>query len=116
MSKVEYPAVVLVAVASPHAASLIEELLLDLLVPVLVLSVEPQVLPIRHVVHSEDPVVPLHGQVLHGGDWGWDHLLQVMHLVDVLGLVPEPVRTIDEDQVLVLVVDHLGDVVEVDVL
>ena len=40
----------------------------------------------------------------------------MVHLVDVLALSPEAIRLVDEDDVLVLVIYHFGDVVQVCVL
>jgi len=51
--------------------------------------------------------------VLHGGDWSWYKLLEVMHFVDVLRLPPHTVSLIDEDKILVLIKLHFCDVIEV---
>ena len=93
-----------------------EEILLDLHIPVFVLTVELQVVPLGHIIDSEDAVVAVHGQVLHGGHRGGDHLFEVVHFVDMLGLSPETIGAVNEDKVLIAVIDHLAHIVEVDVL
>ena len=39
-----------------------------------------------------------------------------MHFIDILVFVPKSIRSVNKYQVLVFVVNHLGDVVQVDVL
>ena len=114
--EVEDAAVVLIGVASPHGACLIEEVFLLLHVPVLVLAIELQIFTVRHVVHGQDAVFALHRHVLLSGDSRGHHLFKVVHFIHMLVLVPETVRAVDEDKVFVTVVDHLAHIVEVYVL
>ena len=114
--QVEDASVVLVCVALPHAASLADEVLLDVHVPVFVFAVELEVVSLGHVIDSEDTVVAVHGKILNGGDWGGHHLLKVVNFIHMLSFTPEAVGTIDEHEILVTVVNHLAHVVEVDVL
>mmetsp|Transcript_8585 Transcript_8585/g.10038 ORF Transcript_8585/g.10038 Transcript_8585/m.10038 type:complete len:260 (+) Transcript_8585:85-864(+) len=113
----EDTAVVLVAeVSEPEAARLRHELVLQVQVPVLVLAVELEVLALRHIVHRHYSVILIHRVVLQGRRCVRHHLLEMVDLMDVLGFVPEAVGLVDEDQVLVLGVDHLADVVHMHVL
>lgn len=114
--QIEDATIVLVGVALPHAASLADEVLLDVHVPVFVLAVELEVVSLRHVVNGEDTVVTVHGKILNSSDRGGHHLLEVVNFVHMLSFTPEAVGTIDEHEVLVTVVHHLAHVVEVDVL
>ena len=116
VSQVEDAPVVLAGVASPHRAGLVQEVLLDLHVPVLVLTIELEVLSLGHVVNSQDTVIAIHGQVLNSGNWGRDHLFEVVDFIYTLGLTPEAIRAVNEDEILITVVNHLANVVEVDVL
>ena len=116
MSDIEDSAIVLVSVSAPHRPSLVEEVLLYLHVPVFVLTVELEVLTVRHVIDSKDTVIAVHGKVLDRCDRGRNHLLKVVHLVHMLVLVPEPIRSVHEDEVLILIIGHLANVVKVDVL
>ena len=94
--------VLVVKVSLPQLASLAHELVLEVEVPVLVITVELQVLLLGHIVNGHDTIVLLHGVVLEGGRGIWHHLLKVVHFVDVLSFVPDAVRLVDENEILVL--------------
>lgn len=68
VSDVEDATIVLVRVAEPERAGLIKEVLLELLVPVFILTVELQIIAVSHVVHSQDSILSVHGEVLHSGN------------------------------------------------
>lgn len=115
--ELEDASVVLIGeVSVPEATCLRHELILDIQVPVLVVSVELEVLALRHVVDGHDAIILLHWMVLEGQDGVWYHLLEVVNLVDVFSLVPDTVWLVDEDEILVLGVDHLANVVHIHVL
>jgi hypothetical protein len=40
----------------------------------------------------------------------------MMHFVDVFVFVPESIRSVNEYKILILVVDHLGNIIKVQVL
>ena len=103
-------------VTVPEAACLRHELVLHVQVPVLVLRVKLQILAFGHIVDRHDTVIFLHWVVLERQDRVGDHLLQVVDFVHVLGLVPDAVRLVYKDKVLVLRVNHLADVVPVSIL
>ena len=103
-------------VSCPQATGLTHELILHVQVPVLVFGVELEVLTLRHIVDSHDSVILLQWVVLEGEHGVGDHLLEVMHLVDVFSLIPDTVWLVNEDQILVLGVHHLADVVPVSIL
>ena len=103
-------------VSMPQLVSRADKLILEFKVPVLVLTVELEVLSLGHVVDSHDAVVLLHGVVLKGRRSKRDHLLEMMHLVHVLSLVPDAIGLVNKDKILVLRVDHLAHVVHVHVL
>ena len=115
--ELEDASVVLIGeVTVPEATCLRHELILDIQVPVLVVTVELEVLALRHVVDGHDAIILLHWMVLEGQDGVWYHLLEVVNLVDVFSLVPDTVWLVDEDEILVLGVDHLANVVHIHVL
>lgn len=102
-----------VEVAFPQATSLSHELVSNIEVPVLLITVKLKIIFGVHAVNSHNTVVSLHAHVLDCGDSEWHHLFEVVHLVHVLTLVPETVWLINENKVFLLVVDHLGNVVEI---
>jgi len=51
--------------------------------------------------------------MFHGSHWEWNHLLEVMHFVDVLCLSPELIWLVDKDKFFILIVPHLGHIVEI---
>ena len=115
--ELEDGSIVLVAkVTDPQGACLSHKLVLQVQVPVLVLAVKLEVLALGHVVNCHYTVVSLHRVVLDGIHRVGNHLLKMVHLMDVLSLVPNTIRLVHEDKVLVLRVDHLANVVEVHVL
>jgi len=44
-----------------------------------------------HAGDSEDTIISISRQLGDGGDWSWDHLFQVVDLIDVLSFIPEVV-------------------------
>jgi hypothetical protein len=108
--------VFVIKVAFPEAPCLSVELISAPQVPVLGVTIELKVVLGVHAVDSHDTVVTLHRHIFDCSDSIWHHLLQVVHLIYVLLLVPQTGGFVDEDQVLVLVVDHFGNVVKVHVL
>ena len=100
-----------VEVAKPELTGLALELVLQVQVPVLVITVKLQVLALSHVVNRHDAIISLHRVVLEGADSIGNHLLKVVHLMNVLGFVPDAIRLVHEDQVFVLRVHHLAHVV-----
>lgn len=112
--EIEDGAIALIAeVSFPEVARLPHELVLEVHVPVLVLVVKFNLLAGRHATHVHNAVVFLHGQVLDCGHREGRQLLEVVHFVHKLFLIPQTLRLVNENQVLFLVVDHLGAVVHV---
>lgn len=80
--------------SSPHGSCLVEEVFFLFEIPVLVFVVELQVILLRHIVHSQNTIFSLHGQVLVSGNWSWYHLFKVMDFIDIFVLVPESVWSV----------------------
>ena len=91
-----------VEVSVPQLAGLAHELILEVKVPILVLAIELKVFLLGHIVDSHDAVILLHRVVLESGRSKWNHLLEVVNLVDILSLVPDAIRLVNKDEILVL--------------
>jgi len=97
----------------PKAPSLTKEFISEIHVPVLVVFIEFKVLFLSHVLYNQDTSGAIGGHIFHGSDWEWYHLLEVMHFVNVLCLSPELIWLVNKDKFLILIVPHLGNIVEI---
>jgi len=97
----------------PEASSLSFEFFSELLVPVFVVLVEFEIMLLGHVADGEDSLWVQSGHVLHCGDGCWHELFEMMHFVTVLGLTPESIWLGNEDEILIFVVSHFGNIIEV---
>ena len=100
-------------ISLPKAPGFTEEFVSEIHIPVLVVFIEFHVLFLSHVHHCQDASRAIGRHVLHGSDWEWYHLLEMMHFIDVLCLSPELIWLSDKDKFLILVVPHLGNIVEI---
>ena len=103
-------------VSYPQRACRCHKLVFYVQVPILVVAVQLEVLALSHIVHCDYAVILLRRMVLKSKHRVWNHLLKMVHFVYVLSLVPNSIRLVDEDKVLVLRVNHLADVIPVHVL
>lgn len=100
----------------PKVSGLFHELRSKLSIPVLLVLVELELLSLGHVSDGDDTIILHRRHLLPGSNGGRHDVLKVVHFMDVLLLVPPGVGLVDENEILVLVVGHLGDVIEVDVI
>lgn len=105
-----------VEVALPQRSSVSHKLVLNIHVPVLIFSVEFQVVASVHIVNCQNAIITLHRHVLDCCNCIGHHLLKMVHFVYVLLLVPKTCGLVNEYQVLVFVVDHSGHIIEVGML
>jgi hypothetical protein len=83
------------------------------MIPILIITVELKVVSSRHAINCQDPIITIHSHILVSSDWRGHCLFKVMHLINILVLIPEAIRSINKDQVLIFIVYHFGYIIEV---
>jgi len=116
MSDIEDATIILVSIAQPHWAGLAEELFLDIHIPVFVLTVEFEVVSFWHVIDSKNAVIAIHCKILNSCNWCRNHLFKVVNFINMLGFSPEAIRAINKNKILVTVINHFANIIEVNVL
>ena len=105
-----------IKVTVPERTCLSHEFVLEVQVPIFVFTVKFEVLALGHIVHSHNTVIFLHWVILECCNGIGHHLLKVVDLMNILGLIPDAIGLVHENQIFVLRVHHLANVVEVHVL
>ncbi len=105
-----------IEVAVPEGACLSHEFVLEVQVPVLVLTIKLEVLTLSHIIHSHNSIIFLHWVILKCCNCIGHHLFEMVDLMHIFSLVPDSIGLVDENKIFILRVYHLANVVEVHVL